>query len=399
MLNREKVIVAFEAKRFQFEEFLTGRAEQQELLTDRLDRFFALDSAAILSRLDELDSRWPGAIPTSELDRADGLVIPFAQQWSSHEQARAWALQILKDRPVLAVDGSQITPTKDFSIPVGAVQIGWFINDHCSGGGYVKDLAFELLSPAELADGNEDEAERGFPDWRVNQQRFVRECEKLCELMTTLAEDSAIEPPLCFFDGSFVISFAGQMRPQRARPYLAAVEELLVCSDRWQTPLVGFVDSSYSHDLVGLLDTLFGQGQALTLSDGGLLSPLLPNWGDRSPFFICARADSLSREGRAAFYTDVAFCYIRLTQEQAPARLEIPRWLLEAGRGDEVVDLVRAECVVGAGYPYAVETADALAVISQQDRQRFYALFQQFAERNGLPLTQARKSLSKQSRR
>jgi hypothetical protein len=64
-----------------------------------------------------------------------------------------------------------------------------------------------------------------------------------------------------------------------------------------------------------------------------------------------------------------------------------------------MIDLVRAECVVGTGYPYAIETADALAVISQQDRQRFHALFEQFATRTGLGLTRARKALSKQARR
>jgi len=63
------------------------------------------------------------------------------------------------------------------------------------------------------------------------------------------------------------------------------------------------------------------------------------------------------------------------------------------------MDLVRAECVVGAGYPYAVETADAAAVITQQDRQRFYALFQQFVESQGIPLTLARKAASKLGRR
>ena len=33
---------------------------------------------------------------------------------------------------MLAVDGSQIVPTTDYSYPVGAVQIGWFFNDRRS---------------------------------------------------------------------------------------------------------------------------------------------------------------------------------------------------------------------------------------------------------------------------
>jgi hypothetical protein len=54
---------------------------------------------------------------------------------------------------------------------------------------------------------------------------------------------------------------------------------------------------------------------------------------------------------------------------------------------------------VGNGYPYAVETADAVAVITMQDRERFYRVFQAFVEREGLPLRFSRKMVSKRGRR
>ena len=63
------------------------------------------------------------------------------------------------------------------------------------------------------------------------------------------------------------------------------------------------------------------------------------------------------------------------------------------------MDVLRAECVVGTGYPYAIETADALAVISARDRERFYALFQQFAHDAAIEFRQARKAYSKLQRR
>ena len=47
----------------------------------------------------------------------------------------------------------------------------------------------------------------------------------------------------------------------------------------------------------------------------------------------------------------------------------------------------------------AIEAADAAAVITAADRAEFYALFQQFAEREGLPFTFSRKALSKTRRR
>jgi hypothetical protein len=125
----------------------------------------------------------------------------------------------------------------------------------------------------------------------------------------------------------------------------------------------------------------------------------LPNWGDRSPLFYCDRNDNLRREYDPRLYNDVAFTYVRLTRDRVPARVEMPWWIVEEGLADDILDLVRAECVVGGGYPYAAETADALAVISHADRQRFYNLFEQFARQSGLALVQARKASSKGARR
>ena len=61
--------------------------------------------------------------------------------------------------------------------------------------------------------------------------------------------------------------------------------------------------------------------------------------------------------------------------------------------------LVLAEVVVGGGYPYVLEAADVTAVVQQQDRQRFYRLFQEFLQEQNLPLTATRKLRSKQRRR
>jgi hypothetical protein len=60
---------------------------------------------------------------------------------------------------------------------------------------------------------------------------------------------------------------------------------------------------------------------------------------------------------------------------------------------------VRAECIVGTGYPYCLETVDAVAVLTMEDRERFYRLFQEFAERENLALRFSRKAVSKRYRR
>jgi hypothetical protein len=433
VIDRRKVTISLEHKRALFRDYTVEAQRQRDLAATQLDAFLRLDCQTILDRVSQAGVTWPGALPSAELDNAHNLCLPFGRAWANHQEARAWAKDVLQDQPVVAVDGSQIIPTKDHSIPVGAIQVGWYINYHTPGGAYRKDVEFEVLAPQELIDETSDglydsgpEVEGGgFPSWRISQTRFVRECQKLCELMaeweqpaslanaTTFAAPTIapgaehVAPPakalaaapLCFFDGSFIVSFAGQMRPARARPYVQAVAQMLDCADRYQTPLVAFIDRSYSRDFASLLGLLTATPDTVNLSDSALFARFLPQWGDRTPFFYCAREDALSREGLVDFYKDVVFTYIRLTADRPPARLEMPAWLLESGQAEAIVDRVRAECVVGSGYPYAIETADAVAVIGHQDRQRFYALFQQFLASEGIQLTYARKAASKESRR
>lgn len=407
MLDRSRVVASLESKRELFTGYDAEIAAEQKRLSDSFDAFRKKSCADLDAAIAQSNEEWPGALPTEDIDAAQEMRVAFGRQWNNHQEARAWALDILRDRPVIAVDGSQITPTKDFSVPVGAVQVGWFVNEHRPAApdaqNYVKDVQFEVLAPDELGDEDDSDAEGGFPNWRVNQQRFVMECAKLCDLMEEYSVRPEADRPLCFFDGSFIISFAGQLRESRAKVYIEAVDRLLHCSRKTRTPLVGFVDSSYSRDVVTLLNLLYPQAQITRSGDASLFGRILPDWGDRSPLFLCARRDGLNldpkRLTKAPFYKDVAFAYVNLVRDRAPARIEMPRWILDAGRAAEIIDRVRAESVVGVGYPYAIETADALAVISQQDRERFYRILQDFLEQAGIELSTARKMRSKQQRR
>jgi hypothetical protein len=64
-----------------------------------------------------------------------------------------------------------------------------------------------------------------------------------------------------------------------------------------------------------------------------------------------------------------------------------------------VIDTVRAECVVGNGYPYALEAADAAAVITAEDRGRILRALQIFSEKENLAFRVSRKAASKVRRR
>ena len=392
MFHRGKVIAALEAKADRFAGYDLELNDALATYDEALAELAGLSRAEVEAQLAGVP--WPGARPTAEHDLYPNVVIPFQEQWTNHQQARDWAMSVLAGVPTIAVDGSQITPSKELSVPVGAVQVGWFVNPHAQDEAYVKDIAFEVLAPDELADEREETF--GFPDWRVNARRFVGECEKLRELMKDYRE--AAVKPVCFFDGSLVVSFVQHMLPERQVAYVEAVVGLLDASERHRVPLVGFIDTSYANDLLAMLDVLTGRASRQRISDGAVLRPRM-SWGDRTTAWICARQDSLRPVRGEKYYDRVSFLYLKTTTDRPPARLDLPRWLVDEGELARVVDVVRAECVVGNGYPYPVETADALAVITTQDRERFYRVFQEFAEKEELPLRFSRKSVSKRGRR
>jgi len=393
MLSKPHVVQALEAKKSAFTQYQRQAGLQAKQYLDALTRLAKRSAPEILEALQGVPLS--GARPSAERRAGQSLVRPFGPRWPNHREARGWAYETLEGVPTFAVDGSQIPPDLSYSIPVGAVQIGWFDNRHQPDGHYVKDLYFEVLAPEDL---EEKESPRdAFPDIEVNVRRFELETQALTKYM--LRSAGADPAPVCIFDGSFVISFAAQMRPALRRRYVNAVLDMLRASERTRVPIVGYVDNSHARDLVWMLHWLWPHSQTPTLCDGALLREQM-RWGDRTEALVCARDDGLFREGdQLAYYDQVHLVYLKTTRERPPARLEVPAWLLEQGQLERVVDVMRAETIVGTGYPYAIETADALAVITREDRERFYRTFQEYAEALGLELRYARKALSKRQRR
>lgn len=429
MLSRTRVTEALHAKRDGFLDYERVTGQELERLLESLTRY-EVEPRQVIDEALSFSLR-PGARPTDERVAGQSSIRPFAPRWADHRGARRWALTVLSGVTTLAVDGSQITPSPDYALPVGAVQVGWFENPHGTDGDYVKDVHFEILTPNELylgrdrdglagdsadapyadteSDASSGDAPTGltYPDDIVNRRRFVLECEVLIDHMRRYAEEgwkNPQRPPVCFFDGSLVISFAAQIRnPSLQRAYVAAVRCLLDVSRETRVPLVGYVDTSRARDLVRMLerfDLTLRPGASIT--DSQLLNARRLAWGDRSELLACARADGLFGAGNADddFYPRIGFTYLKTARSTRPTRIEMPRWVHEAGLVEYVLDVIRAECIVGTGYPYALETADALAVITARDRERFHRLFQDFSERElGLPLAMGRKPLSKRARR
>jgi len=415
MLYRQHLISELHARREAFVTFERTWSAEVRAYAGRL-RALAGQSAQAIREATQAQQQAraahkPNALPTDELERAGSFVVPFEVRWRAHEEARSWALEVLAGRVTCATDGSQLLPGREINLPVAAVQVASFENPHTADGrGYRKEAHFELVTPDELlaTDGGKITAAD-----IVGLRRFALELRVLGEFMERKRgwQARGEHVPVALFDGTLLIS-AAQIRTESNFPtkYIEAVARAVRLSRDAQVPLVGFVDQSYARDLVSLLDALNKDARrSLMVYDAQVLhvpadtteetsAPLLASWGDRTIFCHCLR------EGLTAEFYDgnkplVGFIYLQTTGEGTPARLDIPAWIYEAGLLDEVVDTVRAECVVGNGYPYALETADEAAYISGRDRAQFMRALQEFAEREQMPFRVARKAISKAHRR
>jgi NurA domain len=321
-------------------------------------------------------------------------VIPSKLKWSNREESMDWVKEKLDCITTFAVDGSQIFPSTELSVPIALVQIGWFENPHTSTGDYDKNIKLSVLSPLDLG-----QISPGQPlDRQVSMQRFRMEIDRLIEFMESHGHCTDC---LVFLDGALVATFAEAIDPDCRGFYVQCLLKLLRTSEKTRVPVVGYIDTSNARDLVTMLQCLQPLPDSPTIHDASLMGAEM-KWGARTPAFVCARGKGVGREGVLKDYEEQAeriiFTYLK-TNDRPPARLEMPLWIYEDGRLEEVLDYVRAEVIVGGGYPYAIETADQVAVIQSRDRQEFYRLLQDWAETADIPLSFSRKIVSKMMRR
>ncbi|MFI5274470.1 MAG: DNA double-strand break repair nuclease NurA [Ktedonobacterales bacterium] len=334
----------------------------------------------------------------------------MGREFARRPVARAWAAERVAGVWTFAGDGSQIPPWRDASIPVALVQSALFENPHQPPAPYIKDIEAELLTPGDLTPGAaaNKAAHSGqdlvYSAQMVNLRRFELEVRALVARMrhhaARRAEGLGSARVVAFYDGSLIVSFALTMPEVYRERYVAASRLLLSTSAGTRIPLVGYIDTSYARDVVAMLAGLDASGDlavARGVHDALLWGGAL-RWGDRTPALYSARYD-LEHLGYVSPGDDIAFVYFQAATDRPPARLEFPRWVVDDGQLDGVMEAIVAETIAGTGYPYPIETADAAAVITNSDRAQFYAQFQHFADRAGIGFTFSRKVLSKARRR
>lgn len=420
MLHLHQLAHALESNKEKFRDYEDTRRRSAASYDESLRQLARL-TAADVARL-VAPERAPGALPSTELDSHRSIGVRFHPRWRSHEDSRRWAIDVLHERTTFAADGSQIMPGRDISTPLAAVQVAGFENPHTRDGEYIKEAELRLLTPDVLLknDGVSNDA-------FVSLNRFQLEVEVIERFLEKHRgwEQAGRRMPLAFLDGTLMLqlsvrgtgeSDAGDAAQRAAEGYIATLKHLVETSRDTRVPVVGYIDQSYARDIVVLLNTLKGAPRSAPaeqkLFDAQLLTAPPPNddandehrtldsWGARTIFFHCLRrglVDSFVDDRTGAPL--VGFVYLQTVTNAAPARLDIPAWIYDANLLDEVADTVRAECVVGNGYPYAIETADAAAAINPADREQFLRIVGEFSRRAQLDFRIAHKRQSKSARR
>ncbi|MBV9709906.1 MAG: hypothetical protein JO011_03190, partial [Ktedonobacteraceae bacterium] len=151
MLHKGKLQAALNLKRGQFSLYDGSFSEQLKAYQQALETLYLRypTSAKLEHVLPPEGSGMPsaGARPSIEFDRwlvnaaqsrYHSPIFPFGREFANHEQAREWA-ECIEGVTTIAVDGSQLLPWRDASIPVALVQVGFFINPHMHGRSYTKD--------------------------------------------------------------------------------------------------------------------------------------------------------------------------------------------------------------------------------------------------------------------
>ena len=223
-----------------------------------------------------------------------------------------WFLDVLRGKRVVGVDGSQISPLRELGIPIGVVQVAkiWVVHGM---GKYGKSYITSFVRLEE----------------NIDIRRFQLEIGMLMEEMDGES--------WLFFDGSLMVS---------DDEMIEVVRRALKMSEETETPLIGYVDKSFSKDVA----RMFG----LDIYDSLLLSGMMDVFSYTQP---------LEKE-------KLCYSYV-MVNPTMPVRIEYPAWMKDMH--EEVVKTVVAECLLGKtrGYPYILERAHHYSCIDAKARASF----------------------------
>lgn len=299
---------------------------------------------------------------------------------------------------VIGADGSQVFPDRHAAALYYLVNIGSLHLVH--GGGEPPQASSHprlLFEDKDLY----DEFGGLIRGESVQAERDIAEMEELARR----AEAARGAPSLALLDNGLLLWIALQERELGRGPveaYLARYWAAMRRLRKAGAALAGFVDRPRSADVLSLLHLAATPLEAIDpetlratpfrgLADRSLFAAHLQA-GQRSALFIDGSPVNLrfAEQGH-----QVLFFYLRMGEDDALARVEVPGWVAER---PELLDMVHAGILEQSritGIPYVLVRAHELAVVAQADRRRLDDLLASELARQGMAPRLSRKAETK----
>lgn len=360
-LERDEVLSELKKKKDVIENFENIRRNKIRVYKENIKQLNKKETT-----LDQL-SGFCGAKPLEDGDFVKEFDAPNLDEWITNS---------LKEKITGAVDGSQIAPRKSYDIPVGLANSILVVNDYSKKERW-SDKKISIITPKDF----ELKGNYSFSKDIVNAERDKLEREKAIDFVEEEAENAFL-----FVDGPLVLSHVNKMKEELRDKYIEKLRELLRKSREKNVPIIGFVETSYSCDLVYMLDEAGVCEKEDEVYDAIIVDELLEE-GDRTKLFSCHRDDKSSKNqppvlARYGEFQDrITFFYMNLGGDTS-CRIEIPRWCYKEELVDEIADLIRSEAYKGNGYPMILNKAHKEAVVNYSERDKFQKLIKDISMGN-----------------
>ena len=301
---------------------------------------------------------------------------------------------------LLAVDGSQINPSRHTRVPFCVINIGGVEMERGSG------LTPRIHQETQLLDYVETvSASAGIlTEGAVALKRDLREREFLAEWAEKLTK-----PAITMLDGPLEL----YRDPQSAAGFEAIEQKFKNALDRLRLADVmtlGYVDKPGSDLCVRMLEliprTQEGSGvssktaRAVRVLDSSLFSPILKDPGDRSAIFEMTSASSPRQHSEQRLH----FFYLNVGSpgQQHLARVEVPAWVAKDKAKLALIQAVlldQTRILGSQPYPYLIHRAHEVALVSMNEHQQVEEFIVREFIRAGIPVgelspKQALKNLS-----
>lgn len=282
------------------------------------------------------------------------------------------APEALESATLIAVDGSQINPSRHEAVNYFLINLG-AIEMEMGAGKAPKTHTQSDLRVLDFAAGGT------YSEERVGLERDTGERVFLAEL----ANEAKVKPVITLTDGPLEL-WGGSSRDseqdrhfaQSLRDYLKALEEL----HKAGAATAGYVDKPRADLVVRALEVAATPIDELGdirktrplrgVTDHHLFAPLLGS-GERSAIFGIQSQLAAKYAGALS----LQFFYLNVGSETRPwlARVEIPAWVAEDA---QLLDGLHATLIAQSGmmgslaYPYVLHRAHEIAVVTREEREQ-----------------------------